>query len=604
MPRTLPPHLALALLAFAPGLGAQSQAVLPEQRLNVGGWTGQQATADLQVAVAEHDGMFAALWVDGSPRDILFKRSLDGGLTWGDQTRLDFEGAPHQHDSDLPRLLFTDSGTLVAAYRSTNGVVRVRYSSDGGLTWSDDPWTAMDQNVDFFQLVNEPGTEHVHLVYSDAFSGGVFWRSRVSPTAIPSSLYVYHLPSPLAPYEFDVTASNGRMNIAVPYFMGSSIDLGLLSIQSPEIGGLPTFTVESQTSGSSAFPAIASDGDHVLACWWESSSPGASNTTLHAMASNDGGASWGPEFTVSVQAESTAGANVSYPTCEVRGDDMFIGYSDDSQSLGTRKAYLARSHDAGATWSFDQPLDAGSPRSSDRVLVQATSSRVFTHLETTTTGPVVTAYSVSYDSGATFSPPVEVPNPLGDAEYGYLFNSTPLAVSDSTHVAMSAFWDGSNPGARELYVAGLETTLGSAYCFGAGCPCANDEAAGGCRNSTGGGATLSGTGNPSVSSGSVVLSAIGLPAGAGLYFQGADRLNGGAGLVFGDGLRCAGGSVVRLEVVVASGGASATTSDLAAKGGVAAGDVRRYQLWYRDVFGSPCGANYNLTNGYEFAWAP
>ncbi|MCB9913912.1 MAG: hypothetical protein H6828_02040 [Planctomycetes bacterium] len=82
-------------------------------------------------------------------------------------------------------------------------------------------------------------------------------------------------------------------------------------------------------------------------------------------------------------------------------------------------------------------------------------------------------------------------------------------------------------------------------------------------------------------------------------------MNGGAGTLFGDGLRCAGGSVVRLQIRVAgASGTSVTTVNVGVKGGVAIGDVRRYQLWYRDPAGSPCGAFFNLTNGLELTWLP
>jgi hypothetical protein len=33
------------------------------------------------------------------------------------------------------------------------------------------------------------------------------------------------------------------------------------------------------------------------------------------------------------------------------------------------------------------------------------------------------------------------------------------------------------------------------------------------------------------------------------------------------------------------------------------GDVKRYQIWYRDPQGSPCGAQFNLSNGMEIVWS-
>ncbi len=157
----------------------------------------------------------------------------------------------------------------------------------------------------------------------------------------------------------------------------------------------------------------------------------------------------------------------------------------------------------------------------------------------------------------------------------------------------------------------------TAYCFGDGqgipCPCgnANDGSlAGGqagCANgSSPGGAALFGLGAPSVAADTLVLSASGLaPGQPGLYFQGANAVNGGLGTPFGDGLRCAGGGVVRLAVVAAdAGGASQAGPGLGAAGGATPGALLRYQLWYRDPLGTPCGTGFNLTNGVEITWLP
>ncbi|MAF65334.1 MAG: hypothetical protein CMJ84_06715 [Planctomycetes bacterium] len=150
-----------------------------------------------------------------------------------------------------------------------------------------------------------------------------------------------------------------------------------------------------------------------------------------------------------------------------------------------------------------------------------------------------------------------------------------------------------------------------AFCFGDGsastCPCGNFGGTGeGCMNGTLQGAVLSASGSTSISDGDLVLHGSQLvPGQPGLYFQGDNAVNGGAGVTFGDGLRCAGGGVARLQVRAAdSGGASNTTIDVGAEGGVAAGSTKRYQLWYRDPQTTTCGTTFNLTNGMEIFWLP
>ena len=82
-------------------------------------------------------------------------------------------------------------------------------------------------------------------------------------------------------------------------------------------------------------------------------------------------------------------------------------------------------------------------------------------------------------------------------------------------MACSVYWDNGPTGNNEVYAACVDSgATGSAYCFGDGsgataCPCGNEAAnPGGCSNSTGHGGELDGSGVPSVSESSVVLSAV------------------------------------------------------------------------------------------------
>ncbi|MCB9916052.1 MAG: hypothetical protein H6828_13060 [Planctomycetes bacterium] len=149
---------------------------------------------------------------------------------------------------------------------------------------------------------------------------------------------------------------------------------------------------------------------------------------------------------------------------------------------------------------------------------------------------------------------------------------------------------------------------GTAYCFCDGtasvtAPCGNAGAAGnGCGNSANAaGANLDGAGDAVVGSDTVVLTATGLPSTAFcLIFQGDNNNE----AVFGDGIKCAGGTMVRMGTMQAVGGSVDTASmgvTVSVKGGVTAGDLRYYQGWYRDAAG-PCGNFFNTTNGYEIQW--
>ena len=160
---------------------------------------------------------------------------------------------------------------------------------------------------------------------------------------------------------------------------------------------------------------------------------------------------------------------------------------------------------------------------------------------------------------------------------------------------------------------------GVSFCFGDGtgtaCPCANTGAAGnGCANSlNSNGGKLAPSGSASVTSDTWTLTGSGIPNGPGLYFQGAGLLGGGQGIVFGDGLRCVTGSVIRLGVVFAANNTSTyptgftppNSIPISVKGFNAVGNVGNYQLWYRDSDPTFCSSStFNLTNAVRVVWQP
>ncbi|MAF64816.1 MAG: hypothetical protein CMJ84_04060 [Planctomycetes bacterium] len=161
------------------------------------------------------------------------------------------------------------------------------------------------------------------------------------------------------------------------------------------------------------------------------------------------------------------------------------------------------------------------------------------------------------------------------------------------------------------YVIEYETTAAGAYCFGDGsggvCPCGNPGGLSeGCGNSTGFGAMVAATGSSSVSADDLGFAGAQiLPFQPALLFCGENAVNNGDGVVFGDGLRCAGGTVKRLGVQNGDAtGDAAWGPGLANQGGWQPGDTKRFQIWYRDPGASPCGSGFNLSHGLEVAFVP
>ena len=126
-------------------------------------------------------------------------------------------------------------------------------------------------------------------------------------------------------------------------------------------------------------------------------------------------------------------------------------------------------------------------------------------------------------------------------------------------------------------------------------------------------ARLEGSGSTTIVNDTLHFLVYGLPPTASaLLFQGTEFQNGALGAPFGDGLRCAGGSVQRLGARFAVGGSAAFghgvpgDTAISVAGAVPPGTVslRAYQIWYRNVASFCTPAGFNLSNGVRVVWTP
>jgi hypothetical protein len=154
------------------------------------------------------------------------------------------------------------------------------------------------------------------------------------------------------------------------------------------------------------------------------------------------------------------------------------------------------------------------------------------------------------------------------------------------------------------------------------CPCNNPQVPAGsdrgCNNSAStGGAALTSSGTASLSNDTVTFTSTGeKPTAFSIFLQGNSVIS--AGVTFGQGVRCAGGSLKRLYIHSASGGVvsggfgvgsdqpvhvrSAALGDTIPPGG-----VREYQVYYRDptiLGGCPSLSTFNSSQGQQVTWNP
>ncbi len=199
---------------------------------------------------------------------------------------------------------------------------------------------------------------------------------------------------------------------------------------------------------------------------------------------------------------------------------------------------------------------------------------------------------------------------------------TPQAVRDLLRATGSPQTSGTNPVTQNIGprpdIAAAVQAIGDAsavtLCAGDAratlCPCGNDAPANsgrGCVSSLALGASLVATGSAVLANDTFTLTASSIGPGAPmLFFQG---MTSGPGTLFGDGLRCATGTVVRLGTLPADARGSATYPtgggpSVSSRGMVAGPGFRTYQAWYRNSAAFCTADTFNLTNALTAQWAP
>jgi Tol biopolymer transport system component len=211
----------------------------------------------------------------------------------------------------------------------------------------------------------------------------------------------------------------------------------------------------------------------------------------------------------------------------------------------------------------------------------------------------------------------------------YSGGNFPSISADGRYVAFSSantnLVPGDTNGFEDIFIHDRQASGFTSFCHPGQdgvipCPCANPASgpARGCDNaSSTGGASLAASGFAYLAIDSLVFTGSGEnPSAASILVQGDASLPNG--LVFGRGVRCAGGALKRMYVKTASGG-SITAPDLAAGDPTVSarsallgdtirpGQSRYYLVYYRDptlLGGCPASSTFNTTQTGSVSWWP
>lgn len=354
------------------------------------------------VAVAIEGTRVAAAWADagstsGGPRDIHVAVSNDEGLTFAAAVRVDVGDPDHASDAHGPQVVVCQNGAVVCAWEDArdggvgledvgcnrsasgagwSGVTMLNSSTSGAHVTSGvaSLRLAVSANTVYAcwleDSLSAPGSAQ-ELCFTRSLDAGVSWSTPVVlNTQVPghsNGTYPHNdVDAPVIAVDGDTVAIafiDDRQVVA-----GQNQDDVWVAISTDRGASWSESIVESSISGDANEPAIAIDGARVLVAWLDGATAG--TYSVHAATTTNAGAFWTPEALLSVNAETTAGANATSPSVGVRGGWLYVAWCDDAVSVNTggpagasgSKASMAQSFSGGAIWIWDLAIDGADPR--------------------------------------------------------------------------------------------------------------------------------------------------------------------------------------------------------------------------------------------------
>ena len=248
------------------------------------------------VAIAVSGPFVHIVWSDlrDGNEEIYYKRSEDGGVTWGNDTRLTFQS----QESAGPSIAVSGNKVCIVWHdtRDSNYEIYFKSSSDAGITWGADLRLTTTANVSEFPCISVSGLG-VHVAWEEETSGD--WTYEV-------------------------------------HYIGSSD------------GGI-SWGVDTRLTwddDESLNPCIAAHGNSIHVAWYDDRDW---NEEIYYKQSLDGGLTWGPDTRLT-DAEDT-----SYrPSVCTDGQNVHISWIDYRD--GNNEVYYIKSSDNGNGWEANLRL--------------------------------------------------------------------------------------------------------------------------------------------------------------------------------------------------------------------------------------------------------
>jgi hypothetical protein len=303
-------------------------------------------TSDNNAWCVASSGLFVHIvWMDqrDGNREIYYKRSTDGGVSWSADIRL----TNNVYGSEFPSVAVSGSVVHVVwtDYRDGNREIYYKRSIDGGASWGADTRLTINTAWSEFPSVAVSGSS-VHVVWSDSrdgndeiyykcsIDGGVSWGADTRLTNNPNSSD-----------ESSVAVSGSVVHVVWNDTRDGNNEI---YYKRSTDGGVSwgTDTRLTNNTSYSSYPSVAVSGSFVHVVWLDHRD---GNDEIYYKLSNNTGVSWGTDTRLTNDT-----ADSEYPSVAVSGPVVHIVWHDYRN--GNTEIYYKRSTDAGVSWGTDTRL--------------------------------------------------------------------------------------------------------------------------------------------------------------------------------------------------------------------------------------------------------
>lgn len=314
-----------------------------------------------------------AVWDDtrNTDPDIYFARSVDGGVNWEPDKRLDL--APVGVNSSNPRIACSGDSVYVVWVDRRNeyeGDLYFRRSTDRGATWEaeqridaapagsiiENPEIACDESNVYVIWVDGRGMWTREVYFTSSTDSGQTWPSadiRVDDNPLSSWCFTPKICCDgSAVYAVWQDTRNGSDDI----YFSRSLDAGTTWL-------LSNARIDTDAPGASGSyePAMCNSGSHVYVVWSDTRN---GTGDIYFNRSLDGGENWLPSD-VRLDTDIPVAGNSDQPSIACDGDRVYAAWRDERYGLFLHDIFFNSSRDTGETWlPADLQLDTDGPGAS------------------------------------------------------------------------------------------------------------------------------------------------------------------------------------------------------------------------------------------------